>query len=581
MAGLFSGDGVANIRIHRESLGGVNSIRQIPNVQTIYVQHANAFYAYRVKKIIVDPEDSNAFFLTIQQEHGTPPTGSSSDSVVLTPYVGGKFKNSEYDALLGNAVEGQKATSFQIVDRNNSQLNPSNLSAIVNTTAAQPELDAGKYGAASYTNIRYDGSEHKATDVNTKSTATGLEPVEYDSAYFAYFSSAQLTTPELHNKTIVQLKYLTDLLGNEIPLDNSEISYKTVQQNFVDKSEIIITLDDPTATGVNMRSLNGEKRVFRAGSRIAYILGTETTLGNFTSSIDFPSAFNTTDYSFASTTTGPQAFPVEATVELIGSYDATGNFESTTLDVYTFGADTDAQINFRFNATLQNDRTLAHDFTIKIENNGVPIAEKTVEVPATSQQAFELNTGYRYFASGDDVRVRAFSTAGALGSIRSGAEFDLVQTPASKIKVVKTGIWTTGSATGNSVTSSAQLASVYGTRVQETSVGSAFEDASLPFTVEIGDEFRFDGKESETFTVTNVTKSGKVFVTFDRNVDTNVNIENFILRRYVGDSKSIILNTIKPSGATTGGIIRPKEMKDEADTVISRIVTDLRRTGII
>lgn len=580
MPKVGSGNGVANIRIHRQSLEGVNSLNQIPNVKSIYIQHDNGFYKYQVNKIVIDPVDSDAFYLTIKQEHNTIPTGSVSSALVFTPYIAGKFKNSDFDSLLSNATEGQTSLMYQVVDNEGSQLQPTNLTAINNRTAGFAQVQDSNYAIKSYTRSRYDGTKHIANDFNSKSS-TGLEPVEYDSAYFAYFSTAQLTTPELHNKTIVQLEHLTDLLGNEIPLDNSEISYKTVQQNFLDKSQIIITLDDPTSTGVNMRSFNGEKRVFRAGSRIEFILGTETTLGNFTSSVDFPSELNTTDYSFNSVSPNnqPLAFPI--TVEFDLSYDATGNFESASPDVYTFSAETDAQINFRFNSTLQNELTLAHDFTISIQNNGVDIASKTVQVPANSQQVFELNTGYRYFAANDDIRVRASSTAGVKGSIRAGAEFDLVQTPAPSLKINKTGIWTTGSISGNSLTSSAQLASIYGTRIQKPNIGSAFESASLPFTVEVGDEFRFDGKESEAYVVTDVTKSGKVFVNLDRDINSNVNIENFILRRYVGDSRSIILNTVKPTGATTGGVIRPKEMNDEADIVISKIVTDLKRTGTI
>jgi len=580
MPSVGSGNGVATIRIHRESLEGVNSLEQIPNIKSLYVEHSNGFYEYNVRKIVIDPVDSDAFYITVKQEHNTPPTGSASSPVVFTPYIAGKFKNGDYDALLGNAVQGEGSTKYMIVDNNNNQLTPSNLTAITNRSAGKAQVVDSNYEVSSYRNIRYDGSKHTAADFNIKSS-TGLEPVEYDSAYFAYFSSAQLTTPELHNKTLVQLEHLTDLLGNEIPLDNSEISYKTVQQNFLDKSQIIITLDDPTSTGVNMRSFNGEKRVFRAGSRIEFIVGTETTLGNFTSSIDFPSELNTTDYSFSSVTQNNQPLIIPITVALNESYDATNNFEATTSDVYTFSAETDAQINFRFNGTLQNDFSLSHTFSISIQNNGVDIASKTVQVPANSQQVLDISTGYRYFAASDDIRVRASSTAGAKGSILAGAEFDLVQTPAPRLKINKAGIWTTGSISGNSLTSSAQLASIYGTRTQKPNIGSAFESASLPFTVEVGDEFRFDGKESEAYVVTDVTKSGKVFVNFDRDITSNVNIENFIVRRYVGDSRSIILNTIKPTGATTGGVIRPKEMNDEADIVISKIVTDLRRTGTI
>ena len=38
-----SGNGVANIRIHRQSLEGVNSLNQIPNVKSMYIKQDNGF----------------------------------------------------------------------------------------------------------------------------------------------------------------------------------------------------------------------------------------------------------------------------------------------------------------------------------------------------------------------------------------------------------------------------------------------------------------------------------------------------------------------------------------------------------
>src|SRR6056300_20799 len=140
MPKVGSGDGVANFRIHRQSLEGANSLDQIPNVKTIYIQHSNGFYRYHINKIMVDPVDSDAFYMNVKQEHSTPPTGSASSALVFTPYIAGKFKNSDYDALLGNAVQGAGETQYMVVDNNNNQLTPSNLTAINNRSAGKAEL---------------------------------------------------------------------------------------------------------------------------------------------------------------------------------------------------------------------------------------------------------------------------------------------------------------------------------------------------------------------------------------------------------------------------------------------------------
>lgn len=579
MPKVGSGNGVANIRVHRESLQGVNSLDQLPNVKSIYIQHANGFYKYQVNKIIVDPVDSDAFYLTIKQEHNTAPTGSASSPTVFTPYIAGKFNYSDFDVLQGNATEENLSNKFLAVDRNNSQLNPTNLDAINNRTAGFAEVQESNYEVNSYKGIRYDGSTHTADDVNIKSTRTGLVPVEHNSAYFGYFTFITKTTPELHKKTEAHLEYLFDLDGNRIPLDDTEQSIKTVQQNFRQGSFVNLTLDDSSATGINMISLNGQKKVYKPGAYVDYISGTEVTLGVFTSSIDFPAEGNVTDYGFLATSTINQAAPGGFTqLSFAQDYDAPGYYAS---DTYTFGEDSAAQIAFRVQGTFQNDRTQAHDFIIRIKDNSTIIATKTVEVPATSTLDFDLANDYRYFTDTHAVTVEFYSTAGVLGVVKAGAEFDLVQTPAPKLTISSTGIWTAGSPTGNSITSSAALASVYGTRIQSPNYATAFPSASLPFTVEVGDEFRFDGNEVNTYIVSNVIKSGKVYVEFDKNLNANIDVENFTHRRYIDSSKSIILNTDKPAGTTTGGIIRPKYMDSTAEEKIGKVISDLRERGII
>src|SRR6056300_1361884 len=184
MPSVGSGNGVATIRIHRESLEGVNSLDQIPNVKSLYIEHSNGFYEYNVKKIVVDPVDSYAFYITVKQEHNTPPTGSVSSPVVFTPYIAGKFTNSDYDALLGNAVQGEESTKYMIVDNNDNQLTPSNLTAINSRSAGKAQVVESNYEVSSYKNIRYDGSAHTAADFNLRSTVTGYKPVEQTGTYF-------------------------------------------------------------------------------------------------------------------------------------------------------------------------------------------------------------------------------------------------------------------------------------------------------------------------------------------------------------------------------------------------------------
>lgn len=580
MPKVGSGNGVANIRIHRQSLEGVNSLNQIPNVKSIYIQHDNGFYKYQVKKIVIDPVDSDAFYLTIKQEHNTIPTGSASSALVFAPYIAGKFKNSDFDSLLGNATEGQTSLLYQVVDNNGSQLQPTNLSAINNRTAGFAQVQDSNYVIGSYTRPRYDGTKHTADDFNLQSS-TGFTPVEQNSAYFGYFKTIARTSPELYKKTELSLDYLFDLAGNRITLDNSETATAIVQQNFSQGSFVKLALDDPKATGENMTEINGLKRVHKPGKYVEYITGTEVTLGVFTGSISFTTDDNVTDYTFLAVGSSNQPLTVPTQLQFNTVEYNPQSYYSAASDSYTFGQDSAAQIAFRVQGTLRNERTQTHDFTVSIKLDSTTIATKTVNVAANSELDFDLASNYRYFYNTEEITVEASSTAGAQGSVLAGVEFDLVQDPLAEISLPKVSLWSTGSASGNSITGSSGLASIYGNRIQAPNQGTNFPSASLPFTVEIGDEFRFDGNEINTYTVSNVVKAGKVFVEFDRNIPPQININNFTHRRYVDSSKHILLNMDKPLGATTGGIIVPQYMDASAEESIGKVISNLRERGII
>ena len=354
-----------------------------------------------------------------------------------------------------------------------------------------------------------------------------------------------------------------------------------MQQNFSQGSFVKLALDDPKATGENMTEINGLKKVHKPGKYVEYITGTGVTLGVFTSSISFTTDDNITDYTFLAvgSSNQPLTFPTQLQFNTVEHNPA--SYYSSVSDSYTFGEDSEAQIAFRVQGTFQNNEILAHDFTISIKLDSNIIATKTVTVGAISQLDFDLASNYRYFLNAEEITVEASSTADVLGSVLAGVEFDLVQNPVAKLSISRSNLWSTGSASSNILTGSSALASVYGNRVQAPNQGTTFPTPVLPFTVEIGDEFRFDGNELNTYIVANVVKSGKVYIELDRDIPSQININNFTHRRYIGSSKHILLDTDKPVGATTGGIIVPQYMDASAEESIGKVISNLRERGII
>jgi len=268
------GDGIAHIRIHRESLGGVSSLDQIPNIKSIYLQHDNGFYEYNIRRIEVDPVDSNAFLLAVKQEHPTIPTGSVSSATVFTPYIAGKFKNSDYEPLLSNAIVGEPTYRFLTVDNNASQLVPTNIDAINNRTAGYAQIQNSNYEVESYSGPRYKGTKHTSTDFNIASSQTGVPPVSDTQTYFAYFNWIGGTSPDIQRKTGASIKYYIDLDGNVIKPTNDEITLSIIEQNFRANKDVTISLNDVEFAGNNMSSLEGDAKVLAAGKRIENIIST-------------------------------------------------------------------------------------------------------------------------------------------------------------------------------------------------------------------------------------------------------------------------------------------------------------------
>ena len=84
---------------------------------------------------------------------------------VFNPYLGSDFKNSDYNPLMNNS-ETSRLNSFKsVVDRDDSQFQPSNLAAIVAGTAGRAELQHSNYTDSGLKNARYDGTEENSGSV--------------------------------------------------------------------------------------------------------------------------------------------------------------------------------------------------------------------------------------------------------------------------------------------------------------------------------------------------------------------------------------------------------------------------------
>jgi len=151
----------------------------------------------------------------------------------------------------------------------------------------------------------------------------------------------------------------------------------------------------------------------------------------------------------------------------------------------------------------------------------------------------------------------------------------------------------TSSYQGIYVTAS-EFVSAYGTPgiQQSSSVDSGF----IPITTDLeflpGDEFRFMGREDKSFMIEKVARgplpfvsgSSSLMIYLDGKVtpdDTILDVNQFLVRRYVDEASSIIFKGDKPLGSSGPYIVSPEFISSDLDKDVDTFITDLTERNLL
>jgi hypothetical protein len=256
-------------------------------------------YTYTLNILDINQINDSTWRLTFNPNDTTLAPAASSltysntlSTVELNPFINdvANFTNSDYNAIINNAVTSRPNDKFFDVDFSSNQFTAVNEVNIISASrgigfATPSTVPQSNYTTARIINPRYIGKELTSAQFNEytegdisygKTSNVGNPAVNF--VYFEYLSG---TTPEWGNfnegKTFVNVKYIIDENGNITkPLNDSEgINLGTIQQTFNGKDGAIISLDDNDAFGVNFGELNGLQSVFKSGYRIEPILYTQ------------------------------------------------------------------------------------------------------------------------------------------------------------------------------------------------------------------------------------------------------------------------------------------------------------------
>jgi hypothetical protein len=127
--------------------------------------------------------------------------------------------------------------------------------------------------------------------------------------------------------------------------------------------------------------------------------------------------------------------------------------------------------------------------------------------------------------------------------------------------------------------------------------GSGFNSIQLPWKINYGDEFKFEGREDWSYMVKNIyapaeSGSGRIFQTgsievhFNANLPVSAsssvfNLDHFLIRRYVDDAAQNIITGFRPPGSTGPYLIKPEFVVPELNKSIDEVILDLTQKGLI
>ena len=576
-------------------------------------------------------------------------TSSISDLVVLQPYLDEDFFASDYNVLAGNAVEPRVNSLYMDVDYSIGIITASNQQAILSGSATRAAVQESNYTTAAIISSRYIGKELNSAKFNEWTVGDisyGLTPnVSNPEVNFISFNTLGGTSPQWGNNNVdmtqVGINYIINANGNATkPINESKgINLGTIQQTFEESKNAILALDNSETSGVNLTTLNGSWPIYKSGYKIEPILYTQTASydsnGNI---IGFGSASSIT---FVQGEQGPDVTKNDYMMYAAGTNDiltegmalpaglhfspptfigASGSFRNDLLSFYSGSV-------YNPTGSLTNLKTEGYilDFHIKIAsedlvttlityalqkstNGGSSWSDlKTTQIDYYNN--IETNMFYqeRNVTTSSLYRVAATSIGASFYlnprgqvtqynssrpvTLNNKSYFWVTQYPNSGIGTCGAPFWTTGSSANILLASTASDGlNNYRNQKQKDINKSGFNPINLDFEPQIYDEIRFEGLEQLSFVITTVTSSAtnQMILNLNQEIPNGVNLDYFLLRRYVEDPSSIILDVNFPLtdnsssiNSAGNGNLKPQYITQELESSIDTIIQNLKSQNLI
>lgn len=530
---------------------------------------------------------------------------------VLEPYSSENFNNSDYNALLNNSEEDRINDFFMDVDYSTNARIPVNYQAIMSGSAERARVQYSNYTTTGWTNARYTGCENTSPDWNLSGSGTYTPAVSSLGNYFAYFDQVGGSNYELFNKANFRIRYLIDPSGSIFAADISSSYYPNLLDSFNENNPVNVVF---RTTDGNVDNLSGLKPVIKSGALARAIIFSQTgSNGSATQpSMSFNGGLNGSvpDYranvniSPITSSIDPSSFQILNFSSIVGGSTNTGSaalvdLTSDYLEVTASTSETfispRANLSFRY---FDEIRGRGGQVSLEIQKstdlgsswNQYQIVQQPIQSSAQFQNIAILGT---LEPPVEDTRYRfRFAVSASYGTeidINSGSAYFFQNVSPISTASLASNYWTVDSTNRAIITGSQFTSTIYGL-TQDTISGSGYDDPYLPFTVQVGDEIRFQASENQVYQVINVNEPGnnsldKLILTLDKPISTGTtqgNLNNFLLRRFNPNASYVIVDA-KKDGSTGGGtgFLIPKYPQNEIKTNFDAIIKILTEKGIL
>jgi hypothetical protein len=559
----------------------------------------------------------------------------NSSLIVLDPYANiPNLAYSDFNAVINNALIPRQSNIFWDLDYSTNAIQAVNQEAVI--SASQQDGDLPKafiqdynYYSTPILRRNYLGAKSTAPDFNELAVEGGfgqLPVVQSEGYYFAFFNWVGGTSPEwgngLEDRSAVNVRYYIGEDGNVIePINDSDgINLSIVQQGFEQDSNAILSFNDKEGTTSNFSNLEGKHKIFKSGQipkPIIYSqtssIGPNTGPDLFTGSLEFvqgdqQESSTIGSYRLKAFTNAP---PIDeegtvsfSTPTILGDSAsfASNIYEPTVLNPSSTSPATTLTFEAYLETDISNLNGSSATFFIQKNSDGAGWVNVSSNIGNILEPGVVNSITLTYTdpnaTTTDDYRLQITSVQlGGLGqftSINANSYFKVNQSPPPNIGPVGpdapspsgTNYWTKLGVTTNQFRTNA-LTAVLGQRQKDIS-GSGFNPITFDFNLQIGDEIRFQGTETQTYTInsidvaTNPSYSGALVYTVDRNLNlTNPEMNWFLVRRYVDDPSYLILEVDKPAGGTSTGVLTPEYFYGATEEKVDNILKELKKDNLI